>query len=109
MIAVPEYSSEGFKKNETVFLDRAGTVEKYVKSFQAVNNRKDPSEEDYKYEQVCLLIVDFSSDIPKIYNSDDELKEAGLLSEDTDASISELTWDTFTTSLLNEYQTRFGS
>lgn len=109
MIAVPEYSSDGFKENKTVFLDRAGTVEKYVKSFQAVNGRKDTTKDEYKYEQVCLLIVDFSADPPKIYSSDDELREAGLLPLDSDASISELTWKTFTSSLLEEYQTRFGN
>lgn len=109
MIAVPEYCSDGVKECKTVFLNRVGTVEKYIKSFQALNGRHDTTKEDYKYEQVCLLIVDFSTDVPKIYSSDEELKEAGLLSEDSDASISELTWETFTTSLLEIYQTRFGN
>lgn len=109
MIAVPEYSSDAFKNNEVFFLDRAGTVEKYVKSFQAVNERTDTSIDDYKYERVCLLIVDFSQPVPKIYNSDEELKETGLLAKDTDASISQLTWETFTPALLKEYQARFGT
>lgn len=107
MIAVPEYSSDAFKNNEVVFLDRPGTVEKYVKSFQAINGRTDTSEDEYKYERVCLLIVDFSQSIPRIFNTDEELKEAGLLPEDTDASIAQLIWSTFTSDLLEEYQTRF--
>lgn len=109
MIAVPEYSSDGVKENKTIFLNKVGTVEKYVKSFQAINGRKDTSKEDYKYERVCLLIVDFSTDIPKIYNSDENLKEAGLLAEDSEVSISELTWETFTSSLIETYQARFGT
>lgn len=108
MIAVPEYSSDAFKNNEVVFLERAGTVEKYVNSFQAVNGRTDTSKDNYKYERVCLLIVDFNHHVPKIYNSDEELKEAGLLPEDTDTSISQLTWETFTPALIEEYQARFG-
>lgn len=108
MIAVPEYSSDGFKSKEVVYLDRAGTVEKYVKSFQAINSRTDTNKDHFKYERVCLLIVDFSQPIPKIYNTDDELKEAGLLPDNSDASISDLTWKTFTSTLLKVYQTRFG-
>lgn len=109
MIAVPEYSSDAFKTNDIVYLVRAGTVEKYVKSFQAINSRTDTNKDDYKYERVCLLIVDFSQPVPKIYNSDNELKEAGLLPDDTDVSITDLTWKTFTPALLKEYQARFGT
>ncbi|MBC8487527.1 MAG: restriction endonuclease [Bacteroidetes bacterium] len=109
MIAVPEYSSNAFKNNEVVFLDRAGTVEKYIKSFQAVNGRTDTGKDEYKYERICLLIVDFSQSMPKIYNTDEELKEAGLLSKNTDASIAQLTWETFMLALLEEYQARFGT
>ena len=109
MIAVPEYSSDAFKEHKVVFVDRAGTVEKYVKSFQAINGRADSEKDDYKYERVCLLIVDFSQQVPKIYNTDKELKEAGLLPQETDASIADLTWEVFTPALLKEYHARFGT
>lgn len=51
---------------------------KYIKSFQAINNRKGTEKNFYKYEKVCLLIVDFSQTPAKIYNTSDELKESDL-------------------------------
>lgn len=35
-----------------------------------------------KYERCALLIVDFSKEIPKIYNTSEELKEDGLIYDD---------------------------
>lgn len=109
MIAVPEYGSDEVKGNEIRFLDRSGTVEKYIKSFQGVNNRLDFTKEHYKYERVCLLIVDFQQTPIKIYNSDEELKSAGLLKLESEASIADLTWESFVPALLEIYRTRFGA
>lgn len=109
MIAVPEYSSDAVNINTIKFLNRVGTVEKYIKSFQAINNRIDTTKEEYKYERICLLIVDFQQNPIKLYNSDEELKAAGLLKSNSTASITELTWSSFIPSLLQTYNTRFGS
>jgi hypothetical protein len=108
MIAVPEYDSNAIKKNEVKFLKRDGTVEKYIKSFQAINGREDTTREEYKYERACLLIVDFTVDSPHIYSTDAELREDGMLSLETDSTISGLTWLSFTSSLLEMYESRFG-
>jgi hypothetical protein len=110
MIAVPEYDDRDIKNNKIVFkkLSQA-TVLKYIKSFQAINNRKGAEKNFYKYEKVCLLIVDFSQTPAKIYNTNAELKEAGLISEDSTVDISELSWDSFISDLLNVYSTRFGT
>lgn len=80
----------------------------YIRSFLSINNRQDTSKHFYQYERVCLLIVDFSQDTPKIYNSDEELKSAGLLAQDSDLSIVSLNWDSFAASLLATWQERFG-
>lgn len=109
MIAVPEYDSEAMKSNTVKLVDKVGTVEKYLKSFEAINNRNTIEKEEYKYERVCLLIVDFSQNPVKIYSHDKELIEAGLLSSDSSASIENLNWESFTTSILKTYETRFGS
>lgn len=107
MIAVPEYDSNAIKRKKVKFIDRAGTVEKYIKSFQAINGRTDTSREEYKYETACLLIVDFSVKEPKIYSTDEELRVSGLLTINSDASIMELAWSRFTSSLLTTYSSRF--
>ncbi len=109
MIAVPEYDSEAMKTQDVKFLDKKSAVEKYIKSFSAINNRQSIEKEEYKYERVCLLIVDFKQDPVKIYNTDEELKKAKLLPEDSTSSIKNLNWESFIPTMLNTYQARFGT
>lgn len=111
MISVFEYDDNlakehrvGFKNNRKI----QEHIQKYIYSFGAVNNRSTISGEEYKYERVCLLIVDFNRDTPKIYNTDDELKADGLLPEHTTASINNMNFSTFASTLMSIYQQRFG-
>ena len=111
MIPVFEYDDNlakehrvGFKSNRKI----QEHIQKYIYSFGAVNNRSTISGEEYKYERVCLLIVDFNRDTPKIYNTDDELKADGLLPEHTTASINNMNFSTFASTLMSIYQQRFG-
>lgn len=108
MIAVKEYSPVAMKSKRIDFIDKVGAVQKYIKSFQAINGRLDYTKEDYKYEKVCLLIVDFSQSPSKIYNTNEELISDGLMSAKSQANIGELTWSSFTPSILKTYETRFG-
>lgn len=109
MIPVKEYDTSVMDDNIVQFINKAGAVEKYIKSFQAINGRLDFMREDYKYERVCLLLVDFSQTPAKIYSSNQELVNDGLLDENSTASIDELSWETFTDNILANYETRFGS
>ncbi len=109
MIAVPEYDSDAMKNKTVKLVDKVGTVGKYIKSFEAINNRNSVEKEEYKYERVCLLIVDFSQNPVKIYHHDKELIDAGLLSSESSASIENLNWESFTPSILKTYETRFES
>ena len=108
MIAVKEYSHVAMKRNKIEFIDKIGAVQKYIKSFQVINGRADFTKEDYKYEKVCLLIVDFGQNPAKIYSTNEELVADGLMSKDSQANIVELSWDSFFPSILNTYKSRFG-
>jgi hypothetical protein len=56
MIAVPEYDDKEVKDNKIVFKKpNQATVLKYIKSFQAINNRKGTEKNFYKYEKVCAI------------------------------------------------------
>jgi hypothetical protein len=109
MIPVKEYDASVMDNNVVQFIDKVGAVEKYIKSFQAINGRLDFTREDYKYERVCLLLVDFAQTPAKIYSSNQELINDGLLDANSTASIDELSWGTFTDNILANYETRFGS
>jgi len=107
MIPVKEYDASVMDNNVVHFIDKVGAVEKYIKSFQAINGRLDYTRENYKYERVCLLLVDFEQTPSKIYNSNQELINDGLLDANSDASIDELSWETFTDNILENYNIRF--
>ena len=111
MIPVKEYDNAEAKYNRIAFKNNKSVqkhIEKYLYSFSAVNNRRVLQGEEYKYERVCLLIVDFSKDVPVIYNTDDELKAAALLPERSDASINEMNFSSFAPTLMKLYEERFG-
>lgn len=84
-------------------------IEKYIKAFSVLNNRRATDADEHKYERVCLLIVDFSHRSPIIYDTTRSLKEAGLLAADSQLSIDEMNFPTFVSSLLNVYAARFGN
>ena len=110
MIAVPEYDDKEIKNNKVVFKKtNQSLVMKYIKSFQAINNRKTIEKSFYQYERVCLLIVDFSKTPIKIYDTQESLIEDGLIPKEAKVDINSLTWNSFIPSLLNTYNTRFGS
>ena len=116
MIPVYAYDGKAAKKKEVKFLKNKNVskhIEKYILSFNALNNRIPISNTDYRgeefvYERVCLLIVDFRFDNPKIYSTNEELKRDGLLPQSTRASIDEMNFSSFASTLLSVYQDRFG-
>jgi len=111
MIAVNEYDSRAVKNNEVKYKNVKGVakhVEKYLLSFSAVNNRKSVTTDHFKYEKICLLIIDFSQKIPKIYNTDEELMEDNLLPKNSIATLEDLSFPNFIPDLLDIYLARFG-
>lgn len=110
LIAVPEYNDKEFGNNKCVFKRISPKiVEKYIKSFQAITNRTELDKFFYQYEATCLLIVDFSRKVPKIYHSTSELIADGLLPEDTSVKYEGLEWSNFSKKLLKIYSERFGT
>jgi hypothetical protein len=107
LIPVYEYNAEAAKNHEIEFVKDIGNVEKYLLAFDAVNGRDDEKGELYKYEKVCLLVVDFNKNTPQIYNSDEELQNENLLSKHSSASIGSLNFSRFIPDLLNVYRHRF--
>ncbi len=112
MIPVYEYDDKlaknnkvGFKKNKNI----SKHLEKYIYSFNAVNGRNSIYGEEYKYERVCLLIVDFNRKTPKIYNTNAQLIADNLLPAVTTASIDNMNYPTFARELIKTYEQRFGT
>ena len=83
----------------------------YIPAFQALNNRQSETDDDYKYERVCLLIIDFRTNPPKIINSVQELIDEGVITEENSEkfSLSKLTIGNFVSDILDSYNKRHGS
>lgn len=103
-----EYNSDEVKQKRVVF-DKMpeDIIEKYIKSFQAVNGRPNTRTDDYKYERCCLLLVDFNRSIPKIYNDTQTLIDDGFLPTTTTVNMSNLSYIGFEKDLLDIYASRF--
>lgn len=63
LISVRELNSAQIAQNNPVYSNftpaTARQLEKYVKGFSALNNRKNQRDDDFKYERVALVIADF--------------------------------------------------
>lgn len=108
MIPVFEYNKHQAQINNVAWTTNQSPILTYIKAFSAINDRNSILSDDYKYERVCLLVVDFSKPIPKIYNTDAELKADNLIPQNSTVSINNLNFPTFTSELLRVYSTRFG-
>lgn len=106
LIPTHEYDDKAMLKNRVVFKS-ISKIEDYIRMFQAINNRLSTNDE-YKYERVCLLIVDFRQENPKLYNSIEELKNDNLIPSNSSTTLEKLTIDNFAEDLLNIYTERFG-
>lgn len=110
MIAVRELDSNAANNNEIKYKSITGSqkhIEKYILSFNAINKRVNPNTEHYKYERVCLLIVDFNYKKPKVYSSTEELIKDGLLSNTSRANMQYLNFENFISDIMKIYHSRF--
>lgn len=74
------YSSDAMKKNKVV-RDEIFNWEKYLTTFSLLANRKDPKDKTFKYEKVCLLAVDFSTNPPHILSSTNDFLSRNLITK----------------------------
>ncbi|NTW89752.1 MAG: restriction endonuclease [Candidatus Moranbacteria bacterium] len=108
LIPTHEYDDKAMLYGRVSFKS-ASKIEDYIRMFQAINNRRNTTEDGYKYERVCLLIVDFRPANPKMYGTISELKKDGLLPVSSTASLEKLTTKNFAKDLLAVYTKRFGA
>lgn len=108
LIPTHEYDDKAMSGNRVVY-KKVSKIEDYIRMFQAINNRKNINKDEYKYERICLLIVDFRQKSPKLYETVEELKRDGLIPKNSDVTLENLTSDNFARDLLSVYESRFGN
>lgn len=109
MLSLIGYDPDKMLKNQVGWKEKFPI--KYIPAFRALNNRNSVSSDGYKYERVCLLIVDFSKEQPKIIESSEELYKLGWIKKEeiTLFSLEGLGIKDFIKDLLKEYEKRHGS
>lgn len=107
LIPTHEYDDKAMLRNQVVYKS-VSKIENYIKMFQAINNRLDTDKDGYKYERVCLLIVDFRQENPKLYETIEDLKNDELVPRDSTVTLENLTSNNLADDLLSVYRSRFG-
>ena len=106
LIPTHEYDDLEVSKNKVAFKKHPTDIEKYISFFNSINNRK-LGDEAYMYERCALLIVDFRENEPRLFRNSDELKKAGLISDDFKIEYATLNFDNFTDDILKIYADRY--
>ena len=106
LIPTHEYDDKAMIKNKVAF-KKISKIENYIKMFQAINQRSSTDNDEYKYERVCLLIVDFRNTKPKLYSDIQSLIKDGLISKKVDLSFQNLSINNFAKDLVKIYNNRF--
>ena len=106
LIPVYEYDNEAVKENKVAFKSTQSDVEKYISFFNSINGRKVDGEA-YMYERCTLLVVDFSQERPRLFRNSQELKEAGIISQDFPIEYETLGFDGFIRDILEIYNKRY--
>lgn len=106
LIPVHEYDDAEVSKHNVAFKTNKTNVEKYISFFDSINNRE-IGDEFYKYERCALLIVDFNQEQPRLFENNQELIDAGIISQDFGIDYSTLSFNGFVKELLSIYSTRF--
>lgn len=107
LIPTHEYDDQAMVKNKILF-KKVSKIGDYIRMFEAINNRRSTNKDKYKYERVCLLIVDFRSKKPKLYSSIKELKKDNLVPQNAKENLDNLNIKDFAKDMLKIYTERFG-
>lgn len=107
LIPVYEYDQSAAKNNRVKFSTHKTNLEKYISFFTSISGRLDSTTDEFKYERCALIIADFSKEIPVLYSTTKQLKDANLISKDFDLELANIAYPNMIDDLLNIYSQRF--
>lgn len=106
LIPVHEYDDDLVKNHIVGFRQRQTNVEKYISFFDSINGREENGE-NYLYERVTLLVVDFNRTYPYLFQDSNELKQAGYISNEFNIEYEDLNFRDFVSDILSIYRKRY--
>ena len=113
LLPIREFDDSFSDRNIVKYRELGSRVEnqlqKYIKYFSMINKRENTNSDFHKYERVCLLLVDFSLDTPKLYQSKQELIKDNIVTDKFDGDLSQINYDNFYDDITRIYNLRFMS
>jgi len=108
---VPVYGYDPNELNNNKIAWKEKLPKHYIPAFSALNNRESTEIDEFKYERLALLVIDFSKDVPVIVEDNKYLVEEGIIeeSEKEEYSLEGLTINNFVKDLIKIYVGRYGS
>ena len=108
MLIVKEYDEQAMKENRIEFKDNYSKVENYISIFNAMSGRNNHNDilDSYKYEISALVLVDFSQEPAKVYESLEQLKDEGIVSQAFFEDYRLLAPQNFVKNLIKAYKER---
>ncbi len=98
------YSEKEAKKGK-ILRNEHFNWEKYLWTFSLLASRKNKEDKSYKYEEMCLLAVDFSKTKPEVLQNIEDFRSRGLVSDKfaDKFDYGNLSVDKFIERLLNKF------
>ena len=110
LLAVKDYDEQLMKENRVGWKNEYTNVERFISIFNSMSGRDDYEDvnEFYRYERCVLLLVDFSLEPPKVYETLDELRADGIVGANFNQNFYRLSPTNFSQDLVHAYMRRHG-
>lgn len=109
LLPVYEYDDRAMVENRVAWKDRPVPVDKFIRTFVGISQRKASMDtnELYKYERSCLLLVNLKTTPPKVYLTTEELKTDSIIPQTFEEKFEILSPLNFSDDLIASYNKRF--
>lgn len=111
LLPVVEYDDVAMVSNRVAFKPGFVPVERFIKTFIGISGRQndDLDASLYKYDRSCLVLVDCREDLPRVFETLEQLKAEGIVRADLELDFGKLSPRGFCTDLVEAYVERHGA
>ena len=107
LLPVIEYDDEAMRENRVAWKSRSVPVEKFITTFLGISGREgDLQISLYKYDRSALILADFRTNPPNVYETLKDLQDDGHVSSDFTGDFSLLAPSSFTSKLVDSHRAR---
>ena len=106
LLPIYEYDDRAMEQNTVRWKPAPVPVEKFIRTFLGISGRTSGDTDIYKYERSALILFDTRVSPPKLFLTLDELKQAGVVSNDFNGNFNLLSPQNFAEQIISAHQRR---